>query len=389
MIDITRLLCGKKNEAEHLRYPGDSSPQRRAPAVVVWNCTRRCNLRCIHCYSESRDAAYPDELSAAEAKSLIDDLARFGVSVLLFSGGEPLMRRDLFELGRHAAEKGLRPVLSTNGTLIHNGAAAEIKSAGFKYAGVSLDGLEKTNDRFRGATGAFSQALEGIRQCLDAGIKVGVRFTLTRRNAGDLGGMFDFIAREEIPRLCVYHLVYAGRGSELIKDDLDKSQARKAMDLIFERTEELSAENRPLEVLTVDNPADGVYLYLSVRKQSPARAEEIMRLLRINGGSGSGVSIGCVDNAGDVHPDQFWRHYSPGNVRERPFSEIWTGDDPVLKGLRNKEKMVKGKCHTCNYLNICKGGLRVRAEAVSGDIWAEEPACYLTDEEIHSQRGQP
>ena len=389
MIDITRLLCGKTNEAEHLRYPGDSFSGRRAPAVVVWNCTRRCNLRCIHCYSESRDTAYTDELSTAEAKSLIDDLARFGVSVLLFSGGEPLMRQDLLELGRHAAKRGLRPVVSTNGTLIHNGAAAEIKAAGFKYVGVSLDGLEKTNDSFRGVKGAFSQAIEGIRQCLEAGMKVGVRFTITRRNVGDLGGIFSLIDREAIPRLCIYHLVYAGRGSTLIKDDLDRMQARKTMDLIFERTEELSARNRPLEVLTVDNPADGVYLYLNVRKRSPSHAEDIQRLLRINGGNGSGVNIGCVDNAGDVHPDQFWRHYSFGNVRERPFSEIWTGDDPIQLGLRNKEKMVKGRCHTCNYLNICKGGLRVRAEAVSGDIWAEEPACYLTDEEIHSQRGQP
>jgi len=384
MIDITRLLCGRANEAEHLRYSTDSAKsERRAPAVLVWNCTRRCNLRCIHCYSESSNTAYPGELSNAEAKKMIDALAAFGVSVLLFSGGEPLMREDIYELGRYADSRGIRAVLSTNGTLIDKGTAARLKEARFKYVGVSLDGLEETNDRFRGVKGAFARAVDGIRECLEAGIKTGVRFTLTRHNARDLSGMFDLIEREEIPRMCVYHLVYAGRGSQLVKDDLDKPQAREAMDLIFARTEKMAAADRPLEILTVDNPADGVYLYLQTKKRDARRADEILRLLRLNGGSGSGVSIGCIDETGEVRPDQFWRHLSFGNVRERAFSEIWTGSDPIQVALRNKEKNVKGRCQTCHYLGVCKGGLRVRAEAVSGDIWAEEPACHLTDEEIH------
>jgi radical SAM protein with 4Fe4S-binding SPASM domain len=315
---------------------------------------------------------------------MIADFAGFGVSVLLFSGGEPLMREDVFELGLHASEKGLRPVLSTNGTLINESNAVRLKESGFKYVGVSLDGLETTNDLFRGMRGAFRHALDGIRACLETGLKVGIRFTITKRNAEDLGGMLDLLAAEGVPRLCVYHLVYAGRGSDLMKEDLDKSEARAAMDLIFARTEEMAAGNAPLEILTVDNPADGVYLYLQMRKQDKRRADEVLRLLRLNGGSGSGVSIGCVDNVGNVHPDQFWRHYSFGNVRKRPFSELWNGSDPIQAGLRNKEKMVKGRCRGCHYLDICKGGLRVRAEAVSGDVWAEEPACYLTDEEIYS-----
>ena len=388
MIDITRLLCGRVSRAEDIRYTAEhGAAEPPAPAVVVWNCTRRCNLHCLHCYSESSDTAYTGELTGGQARALITNLAEFGVKVLLFSGGEPLLREDLPELGRFAAERGLRPVISTNGTLITGDLAAIIRDAGFTYVGVSLDGEEETNDRFRGRRGAFGMALDGIRNCREAGLKVGVRFTLTKHNFADLGSVFDLVKREGIPRMCVYHLVYAGRGSRLVHEDLTRAQAREALDLIFERTNELAelaGHNGAPEILTVDNPADGVYLYLALRKSNPEQAGEVLRLLTINGGSGSGTRIGCVDNAGDVHPDQFWRHYSPGNVKERPFSDIWTGDDPLLAGLRRKEEMVKGRCRSCHYLGICKGGLRVRAEAVFGDVWAEEPACCLTDEEIHS-----
>ncbi|RKY24603.1 MAG: hypothetical protein DRP79_07555, partial [Planctomycetota bacterium] len=298
MIDITRLLCGRLSEAESLRYSA-ADRQHPAPAVVVWNCTRRCNLRCLHCYSRSSDVHYPGELTGEEARAMIDDLADFGVRALLFSGGEPLLRKDLLDLGRHAARRGLRTVISTNGTLISRDMAAEIADASFKYVGVSLDGPEETNDRFRGRKGAFRQALDGIRNCRKAGLKVGVRFTLTRRNFADLGVMFDLVRREGIPRMCVYHLVYAGRGSELIGEDVERQQAREAMDVIFHRTRELARANGALEVLTVDNPADGVYLYLTIRREDPERAEDALRLLRLSGGSASGVRIGCVDNTGN------------------------------------------------------------------------------------------
>lgn len=379
MIDVTRLLCGRISEAEHLRYP-DAPTKRRAPAVVVWNCTRRCNLHCVHCYSESRDTNYAGELTTAEAKKMIDDLASFGVAVLLFSGGEPLMRADLFELGAYAGERGIRPAISTNGTLVTGEKAAHIHQAGFKYVGVSLDGIEATNDAFRGVEGAFAKALGGIRNTMSAGVKAGVRFTVTRRNAQDLEGIFDLLERDGIPRMCIYHLVYAGRGSELRKEDLARDETRAALDRIFARTEQMPDR----EILTVDNPSDGVYLYLTLRRRDRARAEEAMRLLSLNGGNGSGESIGCVDENGDVHADQFWRHYSVGNVRNAPFSQIWTGGDALLAGLRNRTKLIKGRCRECHYLPVCRGGLRVRAEAVFGDAWAEEPACRLTDEEIHA-----
>ena len=393
MISVTRLLSGVIGPSDDLRYGSDQGatlrpghPTRVVPAVVVWNCTRTCNLRCIHCYSDSQNVRYDNELNYKESVTLIDELAELGVAVLLFSGGEPLLRENLFELGAYAKLKGLRPVISTNGTLIDPDTAGRIREAGFAYVGVSLDGLGDTNDGFRGVPGAFGRALDGIRNCKKAGIRVGVRFTLSRRNAGDLDGIFDLVRDEGIPRLCIYHLVYAGRGAALKDEDLSHAEMRGAMELICRRTAESAEQNSGTEVLTVDNPADGVYLYLRQLAEDANRAEEIMRLLRVNGGNSSGERIACIDNTGEVHPDQFWRNHTFGNIRDRSFGEIWNDpDNELLRSLRHRTQMVKGRCRTCAYLDVCGGGLRARAEAATGDIWAAEPACYLTDEEISGQ----
>jgi len=391
MIGISKLYCGTVEPGDVLRYGRES---RRLPShllqfsadkkpVVVWNATRRCNLRCVHCYSRSEDVAYPGELTTAEARAMLEDLAAFGVPVVLFSGGEPLTRPDLAELIERAVALGMRAVLSTNGTLITPGAAARLRELKLSYVGVSLDGLGPVNDRFRGVAGAFDRALAGIRNSMAAGIKVGLRFTITRRNAAEIDGIFDLVRREGIPRVCFYHLVYAGRGSKLMAEDLDRAAARLAIDLIIDRTAALHREGRPVEVLTVDNHADGPYLYERMRREKSPRAAAVLELLRMNRGNASGLGIGCISWDGEVHADQFWRHVSFGNVRERPFSAIWTdtGNELMAK-LKDKRPHVKGRCARCRYLDICGGNFRVRAEAATGDLWAPDPACYLTDEEI-------
>lgn len=395
MIDVTRLLCGRLTAADALRYGGQSArmpshmlrfSKDRKP-IVVWNMTRRCNLRCVHCYAQAGDRAFEGEFTTEEGRAFIDDLAEMGVPVLLFSGGEPFLREDLFELGAYARSKGLRAVISTNGTLISREMARKVKDADLQYVGVSLDGMGPTNDRFRGKRGAFEEGLRGIRNCKEAGVKVGLRFTLNRRNMDDLDAIFDLMIEEEIPRCCIYHLVYAGRGTNLTNEDLSHEETRNAVDLIFRRTREIVESGREVEILTVDNHADGPYLYMQVIREDPARAEEIMRLLRMNGGNGSGVRIGAVDWRGDVHADQFWTHYSFGNLRDRPFSEIWYDtSDELMRGLKEKKIHMKGRCAQCRFLDICGGNFRVRAEAVHGDVWAPDPACYLTDEEIQMGR---
>jgi radical SAM protein with 4Fe4S-binding SPASM domain len=286
-------------------------------------------------------------------------------------------------LGLLATDRGLRAVISTNGTLITPQMAGDLKRIGLSYVGVSLDGMKETNDRFRGVKGAFEAALNGIRNCQNAGIKVGLRFTINRRNAADIPQIFDLIEKENIPRICFYHLVYAGRGSALIQEDLDGAETRRVVDLIIDRTRDLHQRGKAVEVLTVDNHADGPYLYLRMKREGSPRAGEVLELLRMNGGNSSGIGIGCVSWDGQVHADQFWRHYAFGNVKRRPFSEIW-GDasDPVMAKLKEKKKHVKGRCASCRWLEVCAGNFRVRAEAATGDLWAPDPACYLTDGEI-------
>lgn len=391
MIGVTKLLCGTRTSGDALRYGRDSS---KLPAdllqfssdkkpIVVWNFTRRCNLRCIHCYSDSQDKNYPGELSTDEGKKVIDDLAQFKVPTILFSGGEPLLRQDIFELGDYAGAKGTRCVISTNGTLIDRTMAKKIAAHGFSYVGISLDGLGRTNDKFRGKRGAFDMALAGIRNCREQGIRVGLRFTLNRHNKDDMVGIFDLMESEELPRFCIYHLAYSGRGNKLAKDDLSHAETREAVDFIFDRALDFHRRGLQKEVLTVDNHADAAYLYLRLLRDQPQRAEDVYQMLLWNGGNNSGVGVACIDNIGDVHADQFWQHYSFGNVRKRKFSEIWLDtSDPVMAGLKEKKKMVKGRCPKCRFLEICSGNLRVRAEAAYGDIWAQDPACYLTDEEI-------
>jgi MoaA/NifB/PqqE/SkfB family radical SAM enzyme len=198
---------------------------------------------------------------------MLDDLADYGAPVILFSGGEPLMRHDLLELIGYAKEKGLRAVISTNGTLITMDKANELKKFGLSYVGISLDGLKETNDRFRGIPGAFDAALEGIRNCMSVGIKVGLRFTINKRNAHDIAGIFQLIEKENIPRVCFYHLVYSGRGSNLIEEDLSHKETREVVDLIINKTKESHDRGRKIEVLTVDNHADGPYIYLRLLKE--------------------------------------------------------------------------------------------------------------------------
>ena len=388
MISITKLLMDVPNFGDTLRYTPEAHEARngvsegRGP-VVVWNCTKTCNLNCVHCYARSEAIKYQNELTHEEGLSLIDQLADFKVPVILFSGGEPLLRPDFFELANYAASKGIRPTISTNGTRIDEDIAKRLKDMGVGYVGISLDGCEATHDKFRGKPGAYQMALRGIRNCVATGQKVGLRFTITRDNVQDLDSIFDLLERENIDRVCFYHLVYSGRGSAMVERDLNHEESRRAMDLIIERTLDFKARGINKEILTVDNHADAVYLYLKMKERDPILGERILKLIQSNGGNRSGMAFGNIDSVGNVHPDQFTQYITLGNVRERPFGEIWSDvSNPIMAGLKDRKPLLKGRCPRCAYLNLCNGNFRTRAEAVTGDFWAEDPACYLTDEEI-------
>lgn len=394
MISVTRLYCGtltpgdvlrygrksSESPSELLRYTADKKP------VVVWNVSRRCNLRCVHCYSDSENRPYPGELSEPEGKRLIEDLAEFRVPVILFSGGEPLMHPSIFEFIRLAVSKGIRAVVSTNGTLLTQEVAARLKDAGASYVGVSIDGLEKTNDAFRGRKGAFRASLEGIRNCVKTSLKVGLRLTLTKRNFKDLEGIFELVEKENIRRVCFYHLVYSGRGGKLREEDISHQETCHALDMIMDWASSCHRKGLEKDILTVDNHADGVYLYLRMLREGRPDTEQVRKLLLWNGGNSSGIGIANIDNQGNIHADQFWQDYSFGNVRERKFGDIWADtNDPLMAKLKDRKPFLKGKCGRCRWLEMCNGNFRARAIAVYGDVWMEDPACYLTEEEIEGE----
>ncbi len=395
MINISRLYCDQITPGDWLRYGENGSGMRKNETVplsasqrkpvVVWNITRACNLKCVHCYNDSGHGGTCGDATKDQAMAIIDDLAQFGVPSVLFSGGEPLMRPDLFEIIRYAGDKGLRTVISTNGTLITHKTAKKIKDCGVSYVGVSLDGIGQVNDKFRGVDGAFDRAVEGIRNCMAAGVRVGLRLTLTARNVQDLEGLFSFFEAENIERACFYHFVPVGRGKGIFNEDLTLAQTRAVVETILAQTKRFGNKGRKTDILTVDNHVDGVYLYLKLLKEDSARADAVWKLLTWNGGGmySSGVGIGCIDFNGKVHPDQFWYHYELGDIHKKKFSEIWTdSDEPLLKGLRDRRKYIKGRCRVCKFFDGCGGSLRVRADLHFGDPWAPEPACYLTDAEI-------
>jgi Fe-coproporphyrin III synthase len=383
MISVSRLLCDAAGPGDSLRYGSKHQSIGKQRPIVVWNCTRKCNLHCVHCYGSAGDKDPAEILTTEQAKSFIHDLADFGVPVILFSGGEPLLRQDIFELAHFAGELGLRTALSTNGTLITEAEAKKIKNAGFAEVGISLDGIGAKNDRFRGKKGAYEAALRGIRNSISLGLRVSLRLTITVSNYMEIPAVFDLMEQEGVERVCFYHLAYVGRAGGLVKEDLSHSQTRAVVNLICDRTLDFYRRGLSKEVLTVDNHADGVYLYLRLKKEDPARAEKALALLRANGGNNSGIRIGAVDELGNVHADQFWRHYSFGNVRHRKFGDIWSDtSDSLMRGLKDRNGLLKGRCARCRHLELCNGNLRVRAEAVFGDVWAEDPACYLTDAEI-------
>lgn len=401
MINLTKLWTGVAQPADSLRYGhgtghGSSNPtvaSARKP-ITVWNITRTCNLRCIHCYSDSNAMQYPGELTWEQMEKVVEDLAAYQVPSLLLSGGEPMIHPRFFDLVRIASDAGLKLTISTNGTLITPEKAALLKAANVAYVGISLDGIGKIHDEFRRHVGAFDGAVRGFKNCHDVDQKTGLRLTLTRHNVQNINQILDFIEDKEIQRVCFYHLVPAGRGSEM--QVLGADEARAAIDTMISRVESWHEQGVDRELLTVTQPADGAHLLVRMENEGHPNLEEARRLLSWNGGgaNSSGRGIANIDTQGNVHPDQFWQDITLGNVKKQPFSQIWDGKNPasaeILSSIRSiglltpeeRQARMSGPCADCKWFGICGGGFRTRAYfANDGDLWGSDPGCYLRPEE--------
>jgi Fe-coproporphyrin III synthase len=400
MINLTRLWTGQAQPADNLRYghghAAANSARERRP-IVVWNITRTCNLRCVHCYSDSMSMKYPGELNWEQMQAVVKDLAGYKVPSLLLSGGEPLIHPRFFDLVDLATEQGLKLTISTNGTLISPEKAALLKAANVAYVGISLDGIGEIHDQFRGKVGAFEAAVRGFKNCHDVGQKTGLRLTLTRHNVENIECILDFIEEQNIQRVCFYHLVPAGRGSAM--QVLEPEAARGAIDTLISRVEDWHAKGIDREVLTVTQPADGAYLLVRMERENHPNLEQARKLLGWNGGgaNSSGRGIANIDTQGNVHPDQFWQDVQLGNVKRMPFSQIWEGGNelsaPVLDEIRSvgllsadeRKARMHGRCAACQWFKLCGGGFRTRAAFANGDLWGSDPGCYLSEEEIGAE----
>jgi Fe-coproporphyrin III synthase len=400
MINLTRLWTGQAQPADNLRYGhGHASPHsaRARRPIVVWNITRTCNLRCVHCYSDSMAMKYPGELTWEQMQDVVGNLAAYQIPSLLLSGGEPLIHPRFFDLVELASRAGLKLTISTNGTLITEEKAALLKAANVAYVGISLDGIGEIHDQFRGKEGAFDAAVRGFRNCHEVGQKTGLRLTLTRHNVENIEQILDFIEEQEIQRVCFYHLVPAGRGAEL--QVLAPDAARGAIDTLIARVEDWHSKGIDREVLTVTQPADGAYLLVRMERENHPNLEQARQLLGWNGGgaNSSGRGIANIDTQGNVHPDQFWQDVILGNVKRMPFSEIWEGGNelsaPVLDEIRSigtlsvdeRRERMHGRCADCQWFKVCGGGFRTRAAFANGDLWGSDPGCYLRDEEVGAE----
>ena len=370
--------------------PSASGPKKKpCGPVVIWNLIRRCNLACKHCYSISADHDFPGELALDEIFTVMDDLKAFGVPVLILSGGEPLLHPNIIEISNRARQMGFYVGLSTNGTLITRNNIDAISAIHYDYVGISIDGMEETHDAFRHRKGAFNESLNAIRLCRDHDIKVGIRFTMTLDNAHELPQLFALMDREDVSKFYLSHLNYAGRGNRNRMDDVTHNISRSAMGLLFDRCLSDIQKGNHREYVSGNNDADAVYFLHWVNRYFPEKGKHIQAKLEQWGGNSSGVNIANIDNLGNVHPDTFWWHYSLGNVKQRPFSEIWMDtSDPIMAGLKQNPRVIHGRCGQCQYFRICGGNTRIRALQTTGDPWAEDPACYLSDSEIGLTTGR-
>jgi heme d1 biosynthesis radical SAM protein NirJ len=377
MFRVTQLM-------REIVAPTPAGPHRDPPGpVVIWNLTRRCNLACKHCYSISSDRAYPGELSTPEIFAVMEDLRAFRVPVLILSGGEPLLHPDIWPISERAKALGFYVSLSSNGALIDDANIDRIAAMAYDYVGISLDGIGTVHDRFRRKRGAFAASLSAVRLCVARGLKVGLRFTLTQDNEDQFDALLRLMHDEGVQKFYLSHLNYGGRGNLSRGDDAYFTVTRRVLDRLFETAYDDVVAGHDREYVTGNNDADGVYLWHWVRARHPESADHVYEKLVQWGGNASGVNVANIDNLGNVHPDTFWWHYGIGNVKERPFSELWHDlADPLMAGLKQRPRPVTGRCGACAHLAICNGNTRVRAQQVSGDPWAEDPGCYLDDAEI-------
>ena len=349
-------------------------------SIAIWNFTNRCNLSCLHCYSKATlDST--DTLTTEDIMATLPKLKANGVKFLIFSGGEPLTRKDIFLIAQRCRELGIVTYLSTNGLYVKHSNAKQILDT-FNYIGISIDGSEEVHDKFRGLKGSFKASMEAV-DLLNSyqQTKVGIRFTITKDTYDDLAFIFKLAEQHNIPKVYISHLVYSGRGLENLEIDLSKEQRTTAVNYILDKAFEYHESKQDIEIVTGNMEMDAILFYDKFIEKYPQHASEMKQRLIAWGGNSAGRKLLNIDSEGNVKPDPFFP-FTIGNILKEEFSDIWTNNPTeMLEKLRVHPRKLSGKCETCQYLTICNGGSRSRAYAIHDDLWAEDPSCYLTNKQ--------
>ncbi len=349
-------------------------------SIMIWNFTNRCNLLCHHCYSKA-DANEKDTLTLEEIKETVSKLKNAGVNFVIFSGGEPLLRKDIFEIAQCMKEHGIMTYLSTNGIYVAEKNVDQIINT-FNYIGISIDGIEEIHDQFRGQKGAYKKSIDAIKLIQEHGGNAGIRFTITKETQDSFYKMFDLCEELNVDKLYLSHLVYAGRGKENLEIDITKEKRKEFVQFIINKAFEYYKNDSKIDLVTGNMEMDAIMLLNKFKSDYPEKVELLENKLKAWGGNSAGNRLGNMDWAGNVRPDPFFP-FTIGNYLETPFDQIWKSkENEILNKLRQSPREIKGRCSTCKYIEICNGGSRARAYAISGDLWEEDPSCYLTDEEI-------
>ncbi len=358
----------------------EGKPERSLDgSIAIWNFTNRCNLACRHCYSYA-DPNSEDFLSTEFILDSIPELLKAGIRFVIFSGGEPLIRRDIFTIAEAMRKAGIVTYLSTNGLYVSEKNAGRIIET-FNYIGISIDGIEEVHDAFRGLEGAYRRSLDAIALIQKHGGNAGIRFTVTKETQENLYDIFDLAERIGVDKIYISHLVYSGRGLENLAIDITPEERRRYVEFIIDKAFEYYESGRKIDVVTGNMEMDAILFLQKFSRRHPELRDEMLRRLRAWGGNSAGRKLVNIDWKGNVKPDPFFP-FVLGNMTEKPFSEIWLDEsNEMLHRLREHPRSLGGKCGECGVIDICNGGSRSRAWAISGDLWAEDPSCYLNEAE--------
>ncbi len=380
MIPITVMVSGQGTASFKIKGKyGKGNPSMFSDIfkpVVSWNITRRCNLKCLHCYINAVTTQSVDDLSTEESLNVVDQMKEVSVPLVIMSGGEPLVRRDFFEISEYASSIGLRLALSTNGTLITPNVASKLQDLGFMYVGISLDSpIETWHDTFRGVKGAYQSTINGIKNAINAGLSVGLRLTITRFNINDIKSYIDLALKLGISRITFYHLSSAGRAQSLKDWYITSTQYFNFLDYLIEISQIYAGK---IEIETTMAPFDGIYVAHKIAKDY----NEFIELLNVvKSQGGCGRKIISIFPDGSVHPCQFVDFITLGNIKYENLKDILKNSSSLLRQFINP-KLTGPKCSACPFRDICNGGDRIRAYYLTGDITGDDPQCFLNTNEI-------